>query len=178
MADSQEKTPKREDVIVRPGTDTDCEAIMDLIRELASFQGYPEAPQITAAVLRREGFSEDKSASFHTFVAEQKSTGGIIGYALFSPFFSTWRGRGMFLEDLYLQPCYRKLGLGLLLLGHVSKFTLDNGSCQLRLSVLKTNPAKNFYERLGFDNFTVSDGWETGRFDTSALQHVVKLCDL
>ncbi|GAU98836.1 hypothetical protein RvY_09926 [Ramazzottius varieornatus] len=174
MACAWEESTKIRDVLIRPGTENDCNTIMDLIRELASFQGYPYAPQITAEILRRDGFGDNQQASFQTLLAVDRTTDKIIGYAVFFPFYSTWRGKGMFLEDLYVKPAHRKLGIGKLLLAHVSKRTLDSGGCQLRLSVLKTNPAKMFYSSLGFDNLTVDDGWETGRLDTNALEHLLE----
>ncbi|OQV19147.1 putative Diamine acetyltransferase 2 [Hypsibius exemplaris] len=176
--------PSHHGVIIRPATVTDCQGIHRLIQELAAFQGYPDGPELTVETLRRDGFpvegdNSDRQTStaqvFQANVVEETATGKLVGYAIFFPFYSTWKGKGIYLEDIYVQSDYRKAGVGKRLFASVCRFALEWGGSAVRLSVLKKNvQAKAFYERLGFENSTVEDGWETGRFGEETLRKIVE----
>ena len=80
-----------------------------LIQELADYEKMPEGPKISAEVLEKDGFGDEKF--FHCFVAEQ-SDKSLIGFALYNITYSTWEGKQVYMEDLYVQPQYRGQGVG------------------------------------------------------------------
>src|SRR3546814_11038260 len=77
--------------------------------------------------------------------------GTSLGFALFFHNFSTWTGRrGLYLEDLYVTPEARGVGVGAALLRHLAGVALDRGCGRFEWAVLDWNePAKAFYARMG-----------------------------
>jgi GNAT superfamily N-acetyltransferase len=74
-----------------------------------------------------------------------------VGFAVFFPTFSTFAGRpNMYLEDLYVEPQWRRKGVGHKLLAQVARIAAERGCGQVSWSVLDWNePALNFYRGLG-----------------------------
>jgi GNAT superfamily N-acetyltransferase len=72
------------------------------------------------------------------------------GFALFFHNFSTFLGRrGLYLEDLFVRPQYRGLGLGKRLMVHLAKLAVERGCGRFEWSVLDWNePAIRFYRSL------------------------------
>ena len=134
-------------MIIRAATIDDIPQILALIRELAAYERDPLAVEATEADLLREGFGP--SPRFYTLMAE--ISGEIAGFALYFFNFSTWKGRsGIHLEDLFVRPQYRGLGIGKKLLSSVADFAVQNGCGRLQWDVLDWNqPAIDFYEGLG-----------------------------
>lgn len=75
-----------------------------------------------------------------------------VGLCLWFPWFSTWRGAaGLYVQDLYVAPSARRLGLARRLLAAAVEETRPFKGAFLRLSVDAANaPALAFYRRLGF----------------------------
>lgn len=86
------------------------------------------------------------------------------GFALYFTNYSTWRGApGIYLEDLFVRPQYRRLGYGKQLLREVAQETLKIGGKRLEWSVLKWNqPSIDFYEGIGAKKL---DEWWGMRLD-------------
>lgn len=63
------------------------------------------------------------------------------------------------MEDLYVNPSYRKLGVGKMLLQEIASHATENGCCRIDFQALNWNPAVKFYERLGAVNLTESKSW-------------------
>jgi hypothetical protein len=82
--------------IIREGQKQDVKAVLDLITELAVFEKEPDAVEITAEDLLKDGFSDNPK--FKLFVAEENAV--VIGIALFYERYSTWKGKSIHLEDL------------------------------------------------------------------------------
>ncbi len=60
-----------------------------------------------------------------------------------------WRPDGVFLADLHILPVYQERGLGTAVIGDIPMRARDRG-VPVALQVLKVNPARRLYERLGF----------------------------
>ena len=74
-----------------------------------------------------------------------------IGYAVFYPNFSTFRGqRGIYLEDIYITKIARGKGVGEMMLRHIAKLGKERGFERIDFLVLEWNtPAVQFYKKLG-----------------------------
>lgn len=125
----------------------DAPTIVALIRELAAYEDLSEHVRITEPDVRRDGFGP--SRRFECLIARQG--GEPVGFALFYDDYSTFEGRpGLYLEDLYVRETERRRGTGRLLLRRLAAIARERGCVQIHLSVLDWNPARTFYESLGF----------------------------
>ncbi len=149
---------------IRPGLASDAETLAILIRELAEYEKLAHLAQATADDLRSHLFGTRPVAE--AIVAEVKGTAA--GFALFFPTFSTFRGQpGLYLEDLFVRPEYRGLGIGKALIAEVASHALDRGCGRLEWAVLDWNaPAIAFYRAAGARPL---DDWTGFRIDDEAL---------
>lgn len=132
---------------LRAAVAADVPVILRFILELAEYEREPDAVLATEADLLRDGFGPARR--FRCVIADVD--GDAAGFALFFESYSTWRGHhGIRLEDLYVTPARRGLGVGHALLRHVAQVAMDEGCPRLEWDVLAWNePAIGFYERLG-----------------------------
>jgi GNAT superfamily N-acetyltransferase len=102
----------------------------------------------------------------HAAIAELDGTP--VGFALWFFNFSTWEGRrGLYLEDLYVDPAARGHGAGLALIRHCARIAVAEGCGRFEWSVLDWNePAIRFYRALGARPL---DEWTIQRLDGEAL---------
>jgi len=130
-------------VTLRAATPDDVPEILALIRELADYERELESARATEEQLREHLFGPTPAAS--VLIAEHD--GAIAGFALWYRTFSTWEGEpGIWLEDLFVRPQFRKQGLGLALLQELRRLT----DGRVEWAVLDWNqPSIDFYESLG-----------------------------
>lgn len=148
---------------IRLAAQADVPAIYALIVELAVYEREPEAVAITEADLLRDGW--EAQPRFSCLVAEVE--GRVVGFALYHPTYSTWAGRSLYLEDLYVQPEHRGRGLGTALLARVAAEALEQDCARLDWSVLTWNePAIRVYERIGALRL---DEWRRMRLSADGL---------
>ena len=118
----------------------DLPAIIDLVVELAVFEKEPEA--VTASLKQYE--DAFKEGVFEALVAEKQ--GFIIGMAVYYMTWSTWKGKMLYLEDLYVKESERKLGVGQKLFSAFLKEAKAKKAILAKWQVLDWNdPAINFY---------------------------------
>lgn len=151
-------------IVLRPATRTDIPLILDLIHGLAEYEREPDAVEATEELLGQQLFGEHPGAE--VVIAEVDGLGA--GFALFFHNFSTWRGRrGLYLEDLFVRPQFRGLGLGRALMIHLAKLAVQRDCARFEWSVLDWNsPAIDFYRSLGAVGM---DEWTVQRLDGDAL---------
>jgi len=133
---------------IRPATIADAALIRKLIWELADFEKAPDQVQTTEADIARDGFGANPQ--FRALVAEWH--GQPAGYALFFGYYSTWRGAGLYLEDLFVRPDFRGRGIGGALLARVACTAEQEKRAFLKWEVLNWNqPAIDMYKAMGGD---------------------------
>ena len=144
---------------VRKAEKSDMPSVLNLIRELATFEKEPEAVIISVEDLERDGFGEHPL--FHCFVAEVDEE--IIGIALYYYRYSTWKGKTIHLEDLIVKASKRGTGAGIALYSEIIKQgKLDNVK-RIEWAVLNWNtPAIEFYKKSGAKHFTDWDVVQMG----------------
>jgi hypothetical protein len=81
---------------IRDAISEDAALIRALIQELAEYDGEADHVRTTEADIARDGFGTN--AKFRTLIAEWGSQA--VGFAVFFQYYSTWRGSGIYLEDL------------------------------------------------------------------------------
>jgi GNAT superfamily N-acetyltransferase len=151
---------------IRSAVPSDVPLILELIRELAMYEKEPQAAVATAEDLLRDGFS-DAPPKFRCLIA--RWSGRPAGFAFYFGNYSTWQGKpGLYLEDLFVRPEFRKLGIGKALLLELARIAVREGCGRFQWQVLDWNtPAIEFYESLGAKRL---GSWLTMRVDGEALQ--------
>ena len=132
---------------IRAATPADVAQILDFIRGLAAYEREPDAVTATEADLLRDGFGPNPY--YFCLIAERG--GQPAGFAFYFFNYSTWTGRpGLYLEDLFVQPEFRGLGIGKALLRRVAAIAVENNCPRLQWEVLDWNtPAIDFYRANG-----------------------------
>src|SRR6202041_2287918 len=118
----------------------------------------------THADILRDGFGPVKR--FHCLIAEGEQEPA--GFALYFYSYSTWCGHaGIYLEDLFVRPQYRRRGIGKALLTRVAAIAVAEGCPRVEWAVLDWNtPAIDFYRSLGAQPMSE---WTTMRVEADAL---------
>lgn len=131
---------------IRAATIHDAGLLRTMIRELAEFEHELQWVTIREEDLARDGFGENPR--FRALIAEWD--GQPAGYALFFGYFSTWVGRGLFLEDLFVREAFRGRGIGTALLASVARVAVDEKCYGIHWEVLNWNErAIEMYKAIG-----------------------------
>jgi GNAT superfamily N-acetyltransferase len=153
--------------MIRPATAADVPIIAQFIRALAEYEQLAHTVVLDEARLREYLFGPRPVAE--VLLAEEAGTS--VGYALFFPTFTTFRGRpNLYLEDLFVGPAQRGKGYGRALLAAVARLAVERGCGRLEWAVLNWNePALRFYRALGAEPM---DAWTVHRLSGAALEAV------
>jgi GNAT superfamily N-acetyltransferase len=140
---------------IRKANVADMADIYNLVYELAVFEKEPTAMTISVDEYI-QAFNEKLIDAF-VAVDNQK----IIGIALYYMTFSTWKGKCLYLEDFYVQPAFRKDGIGQLLFDAYLTEAKLLGARQTKWQVLDWNEVGlNFYKK---NNATIEKNWWNGK---------------
>ncbi|MGA8651355.1 MAG: GNAT family N-acetyltransferase [Xanthobacteraceae bacterium] len=134
---------------VRAARPTDVPALMRFKRLLAESENGLHTVRATAADWLRDAFGAQPG--FTALVVEAEYSRGLVGMATFSQRIITgWSGPVIFLQDLFVEPAYRRNGIARALLARVAAHAHDIGSPMIELSVRADNPAQLLYQQSGF----------------------------
>ena len=154
---------------LRPATRDDVPLIRAFVEELAEYERLRHAVEATDERLEATLFGERPAAE----VVIAEVGGKPAGFALFFLNYSTFLAQtGIYLEDLYVRPEFRGLGIGHGLLTHLARLALERGCGRLDWEVLDWNePAIGFYRRIGARSL---DDWMHFRLDGDALDSMAR----
>jgi GNAT superfamily N-acetyltransferase len=152
---------------IRPAEEKDVDAIFELIRGLAEYEKLTDRVTGNTDLLRSHLFGDRVYAE--VIIAELEDLA--IGFALFFPTYSTFLTQpGLYLEDVFVRPEYRRQGVGRALMTSVATIAHDRGCGRLEWSVLDWNqPAIEFYQSLGA---TVLPEWRICRMTVETLAEI------
>lgn len=155
--------------LIRPATPADVPVILAFIRELAEYEHLTHEVVATEELLASALFGPRPEAEVLIACAD----GEPAGFALFLPNFSTFLARpGLYLEDLFVRPAFRGLGLGKRLLIEVARLAVARGCGRYEWSVLDWNaPSIRFYESLGAE---MHADWRRMRVTGEALEKLAQ----
>ena len=147
----------------RNATKDDCALILSFIKALAEYEKMSDDVVATEDLLH-EWIFEKQSAEV-IFALED---GREVGFALFFHNFSTFVGRaGIYLEDLFVLPEYRKRGHGKALILELARIAVERKCGRMEWSCLDWNqPSIDFYLSLGAKPM---NEWTTYRLSGDAL---------
>ncbi|MGH6725244.1 MAG: GNAT family N-acetyltransferase [Pseudolabrys sp.] len=151
-------------LVLRAAVPRDSALIFALVRELADYEklsGDVDATeeQIAAALFANE-------PRLYCDIAEWD--GEPAGFAVWFLNFSTFRGRhGIYVEDIFVRPTFRKRGIGKALMARLAKRCVDEGWARFEWAVLDWNaPSIAFYKSIGAQ---VLGEWRICRLSGEAL---------
>jgi len=155
---------------IRAATAADVPQILAFIHALAVYERAPDAVVATEQGLLRDGFGP--RPFWECLMAEHD--GKPAGFALYFFNYSTWVGKpGIYLEDLFVLPEMRGLGIGKALLKRVAAVAVENGCERLQWAVLDWNtPAIDFYAAHGGEFL---DEWRNVRVSGEALARLAAM---
>jgi GNAT superfamily N-acetyltransferase len=132
---------------VRAATVDDVELLHEFSVDLSTYEDEPHAVTSTPQTLARDGFGKDPQ--FAALIAEQ--AGKPVGFALYTFNYSVWTAaRGIFIEDIWVVPEQRRSGVARALMVALARECVARGYKRIDLNVLDWNPARGFYEKIGF----------------------------
>ena len=137
-----------DDPVVRQGTPDDLEAVAEL------FDQYRQFYRRGSDLVRARAFIDSRLRNGDSiiFVVQAEPGGAIVGFTQLYPLFASLSiGRAFVLNDLFVSPVARGLGLGRRLLARAAQYGRDTGARYLELSTETTNAAaQRLYEQMGW----------------------------
>lgn len=154
---------------IRPATEADVPLLLQFIRDIAEYEKLLDEVVADEAILRDSFFGNRPTAE----AIFGELDGKPAAFAVFFENFSTFMGRsGLYLEDLYVRPEFRKQGIGEQMLRHLAGIAVDRGCPRFEWVALDWNePAIRFYEHLGARQMSE---WRIFRMSGSALKNMAK----
>jgi len=149
---------------IRTATPADVPQILAFIRALAAYEREPDAVTATEERLLQDGFGPNPF--YFCLIAEHDARAA--GFAFYFFNYSTWMGQpGLYLEDIFVEPEFRGLGIGKALLQQVAAIAVEKNCPRLQWEVLDWNtPAIEFYRAMGAEFL---DEWRNVRVSGEAL---------
>jgi GNAT superfamily N-acetyltransferase len=153
------------DINIAPVTPVEVPLLLELIRELARFERLEHEVEATAESLHHSLHGPQPAAGA-LFV---HCDGEVAGYAIYFFTFSSFAGRaGIWLEDVYVRPSFRRRGLGRRLIEAVARIGVERGCGRVEWTALKWNErALDLYRGLGAQ---VMDEWVLLRGNPAELR--------
>lgn len=152
------------DIQIRIATIDDAALVLRFVKELAIYEKAESDVVATVNDIQNSLFSDNSGT--HALICS--INGEPVGFAVYFFNYSTWLGKkGLYLEDLYISPEYRKKGIGNLFFKYIARIAVANGCGRFEWSVLDWNePAINFYNSFGAEP---QSEWVTYRLSGDAL---------
>ena len=148
---------------IRFATVDDVSIILDFIKGIAEYEKMSDQVVANERLLKEQIFEKQNAEVI--FALED---GVEVGFALFFHNFSTFLGRaGLYLEDIYVKPEYRKKGHGKALITKLAQIAVERGCGRMEWCCLDWNqPSIDFYRSLGAVSM---DEWTTYRLSGECL---------
>ncbi|BAY08328.1 GNAT family N-acetyltransferase [Calothrix sp. NIES-2098] len=157
-------------LILRFAEPADCSILFDLIQQLAEYEKLSHAVTGNIMALKEHLFGSPKYVE--AILAEY--AGQPVGFALFFHNYSTFLTKpGIYLEDLFVLPEYRRQGIGKAVLSKLAQIAVERNCGRLEWSVLDWNePAQEFYRSMGA---SILDDWRICRVTEESLTKLATL---
>lgn len=148
---------------IRFATEEDNSLILTFIKELADYENLLHEVVATEEILYQSLFVKKQA---EVIISEYNNEP--VGFALFFHNFSTFLGKAnLYLEDLYVRPSVRGLGIGKTLLSALGKIAIDRDCGRLDWWCLDWNKSSiDFYKSMGA---IPMDEWTVYRVEGDAL---------
>lgn len=139
------------EIKIRRAKREDCPRMLELVRELATYEKAPDEVTVTPEHFEESGFGPNPV--YWAFVAEENEL--IVAFALYYIRYSTWKGQRMYLEDILVTESHRGKKIGQMLMDRLITEAKEKNLHGITWQVLEWNePAIRFYSKYHpvFDN--------------------------
>jgi GNAT superfamily N-acetyltransferase len=159
----------KDKLTIRLATRSDTAALFALIQALAEYEKLSHIVTGSAELLEKHLFGDRIYAEAILGEWEQETA----GFALFLPNYSTFLTKpGIYLEDIFVLPEYRRRGIGKAMLAYLARLACDRGAGRLEWSVLDWNdPAIDFYKTIGA---SILGEWRICRVEGEAISRLAQ----
>ncbi len=153
---------------IRRAGRADLVSLHRLVRGLADYERLAHLVISTTDDFEQALFGPQPAAEAVLLWVDGDQRGEPVAFALYFHNFSTFLGRrGLYLEDLFVDPAHRGRGYGKALLSHLARIAIDRGCGRFEWAVLDWNvDAQGFYQSLGA---VVMPDWRITRVTGDAL---------
>ena len=149
----------------------DLETVLALIKELSVYiANSPESVTNTVENLVRDGLGDEKY--FHCLLIERDGDGAEVehlGYALYYFTYSTWEGRQLYLEDIYIRPAWQRCGVGSGVMRRLAQIASERDCARLMWQGLAGDENAKFYQSLGA---ICTSEWLNYKLDREGIKRV------
>ena len=155
---------------ILPATENDIPLILEFIRDLAIYERHLDRLEATEERLRQTLFSREPAASVILAFDDNNPVGFAVFYFTYSTFVAL---PGLYLEDLFVRPEARGLGIGKQILSYLARLAKDKGCWRIEWAVLHWNQsAIGFYQKLGA---VAMDEWSVYRLFGEPLDQLARV---
>ncbi|HMB75640.1 MAG TPA: GNAT family N-acetyltransferase [Kiloniellaceae bacterium] len=131
---------------LRAALPADAETVYRMIRDLCTALGEGELFEARLEDVQRDAFGPDRR--YETWLAELDERP--VGLLSFYMTYSTYKGAPcLFIDNLFVEPWARGERAGAKLMAAAARLAIERGCCRIDLHVLKSNPARSFYDAIG-----------------------------
>ena len=156
--------PRESEFGLRDARPDDLAEILRLVRALAEYEKLLHEAVGTEDDFRAALFGPNP----RLFCTLAERDGRAVGQAIWFYNFSTFTGRhGIYLEDIFVEPQHRGLGIGEAFFRHLAARAVAEGCTRVEWQVLDWNePAIRFYRKIGARGM---EEWRVQRLSGDAL---------
>lgn len=150
---------------IREGTPKDIPLLLSFIKSIAEYEKLADQVSATEEILQESLFGERPVAyTLFTFIENKP-----VAYAVYFFTFSTFTGkRGLWLEDIFVEPEFRRGGIAQKMMVHLANIAEENHWARFEWTVLDWNkPAIDFYKELGAK---MLDDWRICRLEFEGIK--------
>jgi GNAT superfamily N-acetyltransferase len=150
---------------IRAARPADGALIFALVRELADYEKLSAEVDATEEAIAAALFAPQP----RLFCDIAEWNGEAAGFSVWFLNYSTFRGRpGIYVEDIFVRPAFRKRGIGRALMARLARRCVDEGYARFEWAVLGWNaPGVAFYKSIGAQ---VMEEWRICRLSGEALK--------
>lgn len=153
----------------RKACEDDVDLIVTYIKKIAEYEKMSDTVQTNPRDVKKWMFEKNVTQCDFLVVDEK-----VVGFVLYFFNYSTFTGKaGLYIEDLFIDPEYRKNGFGKQTFIHLAKKAIEEDCGRMEWVCLKWNePSIAFYKKLGA--FTM-DEWHTFRLNRDGIENVANM---
>lgn len=139
-------------MMIRPAHNDDIPVLLQLIRQLADSEHFPDPVTVNAERLQQHLFGNKAVAEALLIEMHER----VIGYAIFYMTFASSTGTpGLHLDDLFVLPAAQGQGIGKRIMQHITQLARERGCTRVEWWTLRHNiQAQEFYQQMGADHKT------------------------